>query len=103
MEYRGSDPEASNRGCFVSENADWVKAYARQADKDFVAWELYEKHPEAVAAEWHKLHFLCEYPWEAGDDVLSPLNWSFTPSRLCNAQAGRTFLKLLREAINSLL
>ena len=26
--------------------------------KDFVAWELYEKHPEAVAAECHKLHFL---------------------------------------------
>jgi hypothetical protein len=110
MEYRGSDPEASNRGCFVSENADWVKAYARQADKDFVAWELYEKHPEAVAAECHKLHFLqmaceklCKAHREAGDDVISPLNWSFTPSRLCNAQAGRTFLKLLREAINSLL
>jgi hypothetical protein len=184
MEYRGSDPQASNRGWFVSEHVDWVKAYARQADKDFVAWELYEKHPEAVAAECHKLHFLqmaceklckahliqrgtpprdlqgshgyianplrivireqmrrmrrnldgtqgvltqirllaneiellnpatrrdgqrpdnCEYPWEAGDDVISPRNWSFTPSRLCNAQAGRTFLKLLREAINSLL
>lgn len=184
MEYRGSDPQASCRGWLVSQPDDWVKAYASQADKDFMAWELYEKHPEAVAAECHKLQFLqmaceklckahliqrgtsprylqashgyiasplpvvlreqmrrmrrnldgmqgvlrqirhlaneiellnpamsrdgqrpdnCEYPWEAGDDVISPLNWSFTPSRLCKAQAGRTFLKLLREAINSLL
>jgi len=165
----------------MSEPADWARAYARQADADFKAWELYEKHPETVAAECHKLLFLqmacdklckahltragtplealqashgyvanplpviiqqqilhmrknfdgmrgvlthvrhlsneievlnpavvrngqrpdnCEYPWEAGNDVISPLDWNFQPSRLCTAPAGRTFLKLLREAIN---
>lgn len=46
----------------------------------------------------------CEYPWEDGDGVVhSPLDWSFNPSHLCTAPAGRTFLKLVREAINRLL
>jgi hypothetical protein len=42
----------------MSEPADWALAYARQAHADFRAWELYEQHPEAVAAECHKLLFL---------------------------------------------
>jgi hypothetical protein len=45
----------------------------------------------------------CEYPWETGDRVISPLDWSFHPLRLCTAPAGRTFLKLLRESINRIL
>src|SRR5205807_480088 len=45
----------------------------------------------------------CEYPWEVGDQVISPLDWSFHPSRLCTAPAGRTFLKLLRTAIRRIL
>jgi hypothetical protein len=163
----------------------WLQSYARQADADWRAWELYEKHPEAVAAECHKLLFLqmaceklckahllstkapaeqlqtshayiarvlplvirqlilerrqnlhgmngvmqqvrhlaeeieelspavvrdgrrpdnCEYPWEdAGGVLRSPLDWSFNPSRLLLAPAGRTFLKILRLAINQLL
>jgi hypothetical protein len=165
----------------MTEPADWARAFARQADADLKAWELYEKHPEAVAAECHKLLFLqmsceklckeylintgtdprslttsdgfiagplpviirrqivrvrknlrgmqgvlsqvrhlaneievlspamtrdsqrpdnCEYPWEAGDRILSPLDQSFNPSRLCTSPAGRTFLKLLRGAID---
>lgn len=36
----------------------WVRAFIQQADADFRAWELYEKHPEALAAECHKLLFL---------------------------------------------
>ncbi len=168
----------------MSEPADWARAYARQADVDFRAWELYEKNPTSVAAECHKLLFLqmaceklckarliqggappedlqashgyianplpvviqeqmrrmrrdlrgmqgvllqmrhlaneievlnpsmrrdgqrpdnCEYPWQAGDDVISPLDWPFTPSRLVAAPAGRTFIKLLRAAIDSIL
>jgi hypothetical protein len=168
----------------MSETAVWARAYARQADIDFKAWELYEKHPEAVAAECHRLLFLqmaseklckahlirggtppenlqtshgyianplpiimqepmrrmrrnlhgmqgvltqirhlaneievlnpamtrdgqrpdnCEYPWEAGDDVISPLDWALTPSRLASAPAGRTFIKLLRGAIDRIL
>lgn len=163
---------------------DWATAFARQADADFRAWELAEKHPESVAAECHKLLFLqmaceklckayllgvgtppeslqashgyianplpvivkqqilhmgldlgrmkgvlekvrhltreieilspairrggqrpdnCEYPWECGDRVVSPLDWSFSTSRLCTESAGRTFLKLVREAINRIL
>lgn len=45
----------------------------------------------------------CEYPWEAGGQVVSPLNWSFHPLRLCNVPAGRTFIKLLREAIDRII
>lgn len=164
---------------------DWVRGYARQADADFRAWELYADHPEAVAAECHRLLFLqmaceklckawliqggttpeslrtshayvakhlsviirerildsrphlkgmswvlrrvrhwaneievlnpavdrngqrpdnCEYPWEVGDGtILSPLEHSFEPSNLLTDATGRTFLKLVRDAINRLL
>ena len=37
---------------------EWVRAFARQADADFRAWELYDVYPEAVAAECHRMHFL---------------------------------------------
>ncbi|MEX0711508.1 MAG: hypothetical protein WD278_04120 [Pirellulales bacterium] len=166
----------------MSHAKDWVKAYARQADADLRAWKLYQQHPEAAAAECHKLLFLqmaceklckahviragiysaadvqashgfvekhlpaimkqeisytsenpahlrwtmsrihhlageieilnpamkrggrrpdnCEYPWEAGDRVLSPLDHSFFPTQLLVAPAGRTFLTLLRMAID---
>lgn len=168
----------------MSEAADWALAYARQADADFRAWELYEQHPEAVAADCHKLQFLqmaceklckahliqggtppedlqashgyianplpivikrqilstgqnprtmqglltrirhlageievlnpalrragrrpdnCEYPWEAGDQVISPLDWTFPPLRLVTVPAGRTFIKLLKGAILRIL
>ena len=43
----------------------------------------------------------CEYPWEDEEDKLHvPLDWSFAPSGLLLAPAGRTFLKLVREAIS---
>jgi len=168
----------------MNEPTDWALGYAQQANADSRAWELYEQHPEAVAAECHKLLFLqmaceklckahfirggtpvevlqsshgyvakqlptvikrqiilmrqnlngmqgvltlvrhlaeeidvlnpsvrrdgrrpdnCEYPWEAGGQVVSPLNWSFHPLRLCNVPAGRTFIKLLREAIDRII
>jgi hypothetical protein len=46
----------------------------------------------------------CEYPWEDGRGVVhSPLDWSFHPTRLCIAPAGRIFLKALRQAIDGLL
>jgi len=163
---------------------DWAIAFARQADADFRAWELYEMHPEAVAAECHKLLFLqmaceklckaylirsgtppevlqgshgcvanplpvvikrqilalgrnpskmrgvlaqvrhlaeeievlnpavrrdgrrpdnCEYPWEAEGRVSSPLDRTFQPLRLVVAPAGRTFIKLIRAAIDGLI
>jgi len=37
---------------------DWANGFARQADADFRAWELYELHPEALAERCHKLLFL---------------------------------------------
>lgn len=37
---------------------DWANAFAQQAKADFHAWELYEQHPEALAAPCHKLLFL---------------------------------------------
>lgn len=46
-------------------------------------------------------HDNCEYPWEdAGETLHVPLDWTFVPSSLLTAQAGRTFLKLVREAID---
>ncbi len=45
----------------------------------------------------------CEYPWAAGDRVVSPLDWNFHPLRLCGVPAGRTFIKLLRGVIDRTL
>lgn len=169
----------------MSSPAEWIGGYARQADVDLKAWELYEKYPEAVATGCHKLLFLqmaceklckahlisndtpaqalqtshayiakvlpvvierqildmrqnlsgmmgvmrhvrhlaneiellnpsvdrdgrrpdnCEYPWDdASGRLHSPLDWSFTPSQLLVAPAGRTFLKSLRGAISRIL
>jgi hypothetical protein len=42
----------------------------------------------------------CEYPWEASGKIVSPLDWSFSPLQLCFEPSGRTFLKLLRCALN---
>ncbi len=168
----------------MSTSADWLGGYARQADADFRAWELYQRHPEAVASECHKLLFLqmaceklckaylistkahpqtlqtshgfiekvlpvivrqqigellrnptamrpftqrvkylareiellspsvdrdrrrpdnCEYPWDDVNGTLrSPLDWSFHPSELLLEPSGRTFLKLLRKAIDEI-
>jgi hypothetical protein len=45
----------------------------------------------------------CEYPWQdAGGALHVPLDWTFYPSLLL-ARGGRTFLKLLRAAIDQLL
>ncbi|MDB5309458.1 MAG: hypothetical protein JWO38_3660 [Gemmataceae bacterium] len=46
----------------------------------------------------------CEYPWEdAGGELHVPLDWSFHPAQLLVIPAGRTFLKLIRAAINDLM
>lgn len=45
----------------------------------------------------------CEYPWEAGDRVISPLEWTFHPSRLVTVTGGPTFMKLLKGAIDRLI
>lgn len=164
----------------MSDPVDWALAYARQAQADFRAWELAERHPDAVADECHKLLFLqmacetlckayliragarpedlqgshgytakhlpgivrrqiigtggnpdrmrgvlaltrhlaaeiellnpavrrggarrdnCEYPWEAGGKVISPLDWTFQPLQLVAVRGGPTFVKLLKGSI----
>jgi hypothetical protein len=46
----------------------------------------------------------CEYPWEDDAGLLHvPLDWSFYPAQLIIIPAGRTFLKLVRCAIERLL
>lgn len=166
----------------MSIDDDWADGFARQADADFRAWELYQKYPEACAEVCHKLLFLqmaceklckahriragadpnelikthrvvaknlplvireemirrgqdnkaiakrmplvrhlaqeiellnpavrddgqrpdnCEYPWEIGGKIFSPLVWSFNPLRLCFEPGGVTFLKLLRCALDN--
>ncbi len=184
METRRRDPQAIRGRTALNKLADWALAYARQADADFRAWELYERHPRAVAAECHKLLFLqmaceklckahliqggtspeslrashgfianplpivikqemvsagqnsqkmkgvlalvrhlageievlnpavrrdgqrpdnCEYPWEAGDEIRSPLDWTFPPLKLVTVRGGPTFIKLLRGAIDRIV
>lgn len=168
----------------MSQSVDWAKAYARQSDADFRAWERFEAHPQAVASPCHKLMMLqmaceklckarlalggtppeslqgshayianplpniirdqilflgqrpdrlrelqarvrqlageiellnpsvrrdgqrpdnCEYPWESGAGIISPLDWSFPTLQLLTVPAGRTFIKLLRGAIDRIL
>ncbi|MDX2037685.1 MAG: hypothetical protein SFX72_13625 [Isosphaeraceae bacterium] len=41
----------------------------------------------------------CEYPWESGDTVISPLDWTFHPLELVAVRGGPTFIKLLKGAI----
>ena len=36
----------------------WARGYARQADADLRAWELYQKYPEAVSTRCHTMLFL---------------------------------------------
>lgn len=46
----------------------------------------------------------CEYPWDDGSGVVRiPLDWAFHPSKLLTAPAGRTFLKLIKDAIGRVL
>ena len=45
----------------------------------------------------------CEYPWEAGDNVISPLDWTFQPLGLVTAKGGPTFIKLLKGSIERLI
>lgn len=45
----------------------------------------------------------CEYPWESGNAVISPLDWTFPTLQLVTVPAGRTFIKLLRGSIDRVL
>ena len=85
----------------MSSTGEWAKGYARQAHADFETWDKLQDH-ESIP-QCHKLMFLqmaCEYPWEDERGQLHvPLDWTFTPSHLLTAGAGRTFLKLVHEAI----
>jgi hypothetical protein len=45
----------------------------------------------------------CEYPWARDERVISPLDWTFAPSRLIVSPSGRTVLKLIQQAIQRLL
>jgi hypothetical protein len=45
----------------------------------------------------------CEYPWESGGTLLSPLDWSFRPSHLLTERHGRTLLKLIKSSIRRLI
>jgi hypothetical protein len=43
----------------------------------------------------------CEYPWEDDQgNVHVPLDWTFAPSSLLTTPAGRTLVKLIRDAID---
>jgi hypothetical protein len=78
-------------------SADWLRTYSRH-----LAQEI-EMLAPAVRRGGQRPDN-CEYPWEdEGGRLHVPLDWSYTPSTLLLAPAGRTFLKLIREAIARLL
>lgn len=42
----------------------------------------------------------CEYPWEdAAGNLHVPIDWTFMPSSLLENEAGRLFLKLIRQSL----
>ena len=45
----------------------------------------------------------CEYPWEAGNRLYVPAEWSFDHLQLLMEPAGITILKLLHHAIQRLI
>lgn len=45
----------------------------------------------------------CEYPWLAGTNVESPLDWKFESLQFLNQAGGRTFLKCMKTAVDRLV
>jgi len=45
----------------------------------------------------------CEYPWESGSTIESPLDWKFASLQFLEQPGGRTFLKCLKAAIARLV
>jgi hypothetical protein len=77
-------------------NAAWVLKHSEQLAREI------EMLAPAVRRGGRRLDN-CEYPWEdEGGRLHVPLDWTFTPSSLLMAPAGRTIIKLIREAINRL-
>jgi hypothetical protein len=75
-------------------NASWVLAHSEHLSREI------EMLAPAVRRGGQRPDN-CEYPWEDDKGKLhAPLDWSFAPSGLLLAPAGRTFLKLVREAIS---
>ena len=82
---------------FTGQHAKWVLKHAKH-----LAQEIEVLAP-AVKRGGNRPDN-CEYPWEDRNGELRvPLDWSFHPERLLVIPAGRTFLKLVRAAINERL
>lgn len=104
---------------------EWAKAFARQARADFATWQALQS--VSVVPPCHELLFLqmaCEkltkaHLFHKGSDspkiltshahtakqlptIISPLDWTFQPEHLLTQPAGRTFLKIVKQAINQL-
>ena len=45
----------------------------------------------------------CEYPWQAGQVLYSPLDWTFTPNDLLRQPFGTSFIKTLKRAIDQVI
>ena len=106
----GSDPaDIQSSHAYVARNLPIIiRQQISLSNPKNAAWVL--KHSEHLAREIEMLAPAvkrggrrpdnCEYPWEDESGRLHvPLDWTFSPSDLLEAPAGRTFLKLIREAI----
>lgn len=84
-------------GLSKPKNAPWVRAHSEHLAREI------EMLAPAVKRGGQRPDN-CEYPWEDDGGLLHvPLDWTFAPSNLLHAAAGRTFLKLVGEAISRLL
>lgn len=82
---------------FTGKHAKWVLQHARHLAREI------EVLAPAVKRGGDRPDN-CEYPWEDDEGRLHvPLDWSFYPAQLIVIPAGRTFLKLVRGAIERLL
>ncbi len=106
----GSDPGAiQSSHAYVAKSLPIIiRQQISMSNPKNASWVL--KHSEHLAREIEMLASAvrrggrrldnCEYPWEdEGGRLHVPLDWTFTPSGLLSTPAGRTFLKLVRDAI----
>ena len=110
----GSDPKKLQKShAYTAKNLKTIiEAQVAIAKPKNAAWVL--KHSKHLAQEIEMLAPAvkrggqrpdnCEHPWEDERGQLHvPLDWTFTLSHLLTADAGRTFLKLVHEAISRFL
>jgi hypothetical protein len=111
----GSDPETLQRShAYTAKNLHRILLRVLETRPDFAKASWIVPHAKHWAGEIEVLAPAvrrggarpenCEYPWQDSAGRLHvPVDWHFSPSELLTKPAGRTFLKLVRVAIDEAL